>query len=113
MSCSASHLVVGSMQLGVYHRLSNPLSPSKQNMPRTRKPSNETNDTSKIGDDNAASISLALLVGLLRPTRVAAREKKKVDTDTFLAVGLLQSSWAAAREKKKVNNDTLLAAGLL
>ncbi len=99
--------------LGVYHRFSNPLSPSKQNMPRTCKPSNDANDASKIGDDNAASISLALLVGLLRFTRAAAREKKKVEDDTFLAAGLLQSSQAATREKKKVDNDTLLAAGLL
>jgi hypothetical protein len=51
--------------LGVYHRFSNPLSPLKQNMPRTRKPSNDANNASKIGDDNAASISLALLMGWL------------------------------------------------
>jgi hypothetical protein len=76
--------------LGVYHRFSNPLSPSKQNMPRTRKPSNDADDAS-IGDDDAASISLASLVGLLQSTRAAAREKKKVDDDTFLAAGLLQS----------------------
>jgi hypothetical protein len=69
--------------LGVSHRFSNPLSPSKQNMPRMRKPSNGANNASKIGDDNAASISLALLVGLLQSTRAAAREKKKVDDDTF------------------------------
>ncbi len=93
---------------------SNPLSPSKQNMPRMRKPSNDADDASKIGDDNAASISLALLVGSLRSTREAARENKKVENDTFLAAGLLQSSWAAAaREKKKVDDDSLLAAGLL
>jgi hypothetical protein len=99
--------------LGVYHRFSNPLSPSKQNMPRTRKPSNDADDASKIGDDNAASISLALLVRLLQSTWAAAREKKKVDDDAFSAAGLLRSSWAAAREKKKVDDDTLLAAGLL
>jgi hypothetical protein len=99
--------------LGVLHRFSNPLSLLKQNMPIMRKPSNVTNNASKIGDDDAGSISLALLVGSLRSTREAAREKKKVDNDTFLAAGLLGSSWAAAREKKKVNNDTLLAAGLL
>ncbi len=99
--------------LGVYHRFSNPLSPSKQNMPRTLKPSNDANDASKIGDDDAASISLALLVGSLRSTRTAAREKKKVDDDTFLAAGSLQSSWAAAREEKKVDDDTLSAAGSL
>ncbi len=75
--------------LGVYHRFSNPLSPSKQNMPRTRKPSNDANGAKKIGDDNAASISLALLVGSLRSTWAAAREKKKVDDDTFLATGSL------------------------
>ncbi len=75
--------------LGVFHRFSNPPSPSKQNMPRMRKPSNDTNNASKIGDDNAASISLALLVGSLRSTWAAAREKTKVDDDTFLAVGLL------------------------
>jgi hypothetical protein len=97
----------------VYHRFSNPLSLSKQNMPRTRKPSNDTNDASKIGDDDAVSISLVSLMGLLQSTWAAAKEKKKVDDDTFLAAGLLQSSWAAAREKKKVDNDTLLAAGLL
>ncbi len=99
--------------LGVFHRFSNPLSPSKQNMPRMHKPSNDANNASKIGDDDVASISLALLVGSLRSTRAAAREKMKVDNDTFLAAGLLRSSWAAAREKKKVDNDTLLAAGLL
>ncbi len=99
--------------LGVFHRFSNLLSLSKQNMPRTRKPSNDANDASKIGDDDAAPISLALLMGLLQSTQAAAREKTKVDDDTFLAAGLLQSSQAAAREKKKVNNDTLLAAGLL
>jgi hypothetical protein len=98
--------------LGVYHRFSNLLSRLKQNMPRTRKPSNDADGASKIGDDNAASISLALLVGLLRSTQAAAREKKKVENDTFSAAGLLQSSRAAAREKKKVDNDTLLAAGL-
>jgi hypothetical protein len=99
--------------LGEFHRFSNPLSPSKQNMPRNHEPSNDANDASKIGDDNAASISLALLVGSLRSTWAAAREKKKVDDDIFLAAGLLQSFQAAAREKKKVDNDTLLAAGLL
>jgi hypothetical protein len=99
--------------LGVYHRFSNPLSPSKQNMPRMRKPSNDANDASKIGDDDAPSISLALLVGWLQSTWAAAREKKKVDDDTFLAAELLRSSRAAAREKKKVNNDILSAAGLL
>jgi hypothetical protein len=78
-----------------------------------RKPSNDANNASKIGDDNVASISLALLVGLLQSTWAAAREKTKVDNDTFLAAELLQSSWAAAREKKKVDDDTLLAAGLL
>ncbi len=98
--------------LGVYHRFFNPLSPSKQNMPRTRKPSNDADDASKKGDDDAASISLASLGGLLRSTRAAAREKKKVDDDTFSAAGLLRSSRAAAREKKKVDDDTLLAAGL-
>ena len=41
-------------------------------MPRTRKPSNDANDPSKIGDDDAASISLALLVGSLQSTRAAA-----------------------------------------
>jgi hypothetical protein len=97
--------------LGVFHRFSNPLSPSKQNMPRTCKPSNDAEDASKIGDDDAASISLALLVGLLQSTWAAAREKKKVDDDTFLAAGLLQSFRAAAREKKNVDDDTLLAAG--
>jgi hypothetical protein len=51
--------------LGVYHRFSNPLSPLKQNMPRMRKPSNDADNASKIDDDDAASISLALLVGLL------------------------------------------------
>jgi hypothetical protein len=99
--------------LGVFHRFSNRLSPSKQNMPRTRKPSNGANGASKIGDDDVASISLALLVGSLRSTRAAAREKTKVDDDTFLAAGSLQSSRAGAREKKKVDNDTLSAAGLL
>jgi hypothetical protein len=99
--------------LGVFHRFSNPLISSKQNMPRTRKPSNDANDASKIGDDNAASISLVLLMGSLQSTRAAAREKTKVDDDTFLAAGSLQSSRAAAREKKKVDDDTLLAAGLL
>jgi hypothetical protein len=59
--------------LGVHHRFSNPLSPLKQNMPRTHTPSNHANDTSKIGDDNAASISLASLVGSLRSTWAAAR----------------------------------------
>ncbi len=98
--------------LGVYHKFSNPLSPSKQNMPRTRKPSNDADDASKIGDDDAASISLASLMGLLRSTQAAAREKKNMDDDTFLAAGLLRSSRAAAREKKKVDDDTLLAAGL-
>jgi hypothetical protein len=43
--------------LGVFHRFSNPLSPSKQNMPRMRKPSNDANDASKIGDDDAVSIA--------------------------------------------------------
>ncbi len=51
--------------LGVNHRFSNPLGPSKQNMPRTHKPSNDAKDASKIGDDDAASMSLALLVGSL------------------------------------------------
>jgi hypothetical protein len=97
----------------VFHRFSNPLSPSKQNMPRMRKPSNDADDASKIGDDNAASISLVSLMGLLRSTRAAARGKKKVDDDTFLTAGLLRYSWAAAREKKKGDDDTLLAAGLL
>ncbi len=78
--------------LGVFHRFSNPLSPSKQNMPITHKPSNDADNASKIGDDNAASISFALLVGLLQSTWAAAREKKKVDDDTFLAAGLLRSS---------------------
>jgi hypothetical protein len=82
-------------------------------MPRMLKPSNDADKASKIGDDDAASISLASLVGLLQSTRAAAREKKKVDDDTFLAAGSLQSSWAAAREKKKVDDDTLSAAGLL
>ncbi len=99
--------------LGVFHRFSNPLSPTKQNMPRMRRPSNDANNASKIGDDDAASISLALLMGLLQSTRAAAREKTNVDNDTFLAVGSLQSSRAAAREKKKVDNDTLLAADSL
>ncbi len=76
-------------ELGVYHRFSNPLSPSKQNMPRTRKPSNDAADASKLGDDDAASISLALLMGSLQSTQAAAREKKKMDDDTFLAAGLL------------------------
>jgi hypothetical protein len=109
------HITPGSRlnALGVYHRFSNPLSPSKQNMPRTGKPSNDADDASKIGDDDAASILLASLVGSLRSTWAAAREKKKVDDDTFLPAGSLQSSWAAAREKKKVDDDTLLAAGLL
>jgi hypothetical protein len=44
--------------LGVFHRFFNPLSPSKQNMPSMRKPSYDAKDASKIGDDNAASISL-------------------------------------------------------
>jgi hypothetical protein len=98
--------------LGVFHRFSNPLSPSKQTMSRTRKPSNDADDASKIGDDGAASISLASLVGLLQSTRAAARKKTKMDDDTLSAAGLLQSSRAAVREKKKVDNDTLLAAGL-
>ncbi len=85
------HITPGSRlnALGVYHRFSNPLSLSKQNMPRTRKPSNDANDASKIGDDDAVSISLVSLMGLLQSTRAAAREKKKVDDDTFLAAELL------------------------
>jgi hypothetical protein len=109
------HITPGSRlnALGVYHRFSNPLSPSKQNMPRMHKPSNDANNASKICDDDAASISLALLVGSLQSTRAAAREKKKVDDERFLAAGSLQSSRAAAREKKKVDDDTLSAAGSL
>jgi hypothetical protein len=109
------HITPGSRlnAVGVFHRFSNPLSPSTQNIPRMRKPSNDANNASKIGDDNAASISLTSLMGLLRSTWAAAREKTKVDDDTFLAAGLLRSSWEAAREKKKVDNDTLLAAGSL
>jgi hypothetical protein len=80
-------------------------------MPRTRKPSNDANNALKIGDDDAASISLALLMGSLRSTWAAAREKKKVDEDTFLAAGLLRSSRAAAREKKKVDNKNIIGCG--
>jgi hypothetical protein len=59
----------------------------------------------KVDDDTFSA------AGLLRSSWAAAREKKKVDDDTLLAVGLLRSSQAAAREKKKVDDDTLLVAG--
>jgi hypothetical protein len=65
--CQKNRISPGSRlnALGVFHRFSNPLSLLKQNMPRMRKPSNDADDASKIGDDDAASISLALLMGLL------------------------------------------------
>jgi hypothetical protein len=95
---------------GVFRRFSNPLSPSKLNMPRTRQHSYDTNDALKRGDDNAASLLLALLVGLQRSSRTVARKKKKVDNNTFAAAGLPQSSWAAARQTKKVDEDSFAAA---
>ncbi len=73
---------------GVFHRISNPLSPSKLNMPRTRAHSYDINNASKRGNDNAASLSLVLLVGSQQSSRAAAREKKKVDDDTFAAAGV-------------------------
>jgi hypothetical protein len=74
--------------LKVFHRFSNPLSPSNLNMPRTRTHSYDADDALKRGDDDAASLSLALLVGSQRSSRAAAREQKKVDDDTFAAAGL-------------------------
>ena len=73
---------------GVLHRFSNPLSPSNLNMPRTCTHSYDANDASKRGNDDAASLSLALLMGLQQSSRAAAREQKKVDDDTFAAAGL-------------------------
>jgi hypothetical protein len=73
---------------GVFHRFSNPLSPSKPNMPRMHTHSYDANNALKRGDDNAASLLLALLVGLQQSSWAAAREKKKVDDDTFAAAGL-------------------------
>ncbi len=77
---------------GLFHRFSNPWSQSTHNMPRTRTHSYDADDASKRGNDNAASLSLASLVGSQRSSRAAAREKKKVDDDTFAAAGLPQSS---------------------
>jgi hypothetical protein len=79
-------------------------------MPRTRTHSYDTNNALKRGNDNAASLSLALLMGLQHSSWAAAREKKKVDNDTFAAAGLPQSSWSAVRQKKKVDNDSFAAA---
>jgi hypothetical protein len=95
---------------GVFHRFSNPLSPSKLKMPRTRTHSYDADDALKRGDDDAASLSLALLVGLQRSSQAAARERKKVDDDTFAAAGLPQSSWSAVKQKKKVDDDLFVAA---
>jgi hypothetical protein len=72
---------------GVFHRFSNPLSPFQLNMSRMRTHSYDANNASKRGDDDAASLLLALLVGLQRSSWAAAREKKKVDAETFAAVG--------------------------
>jgi hypothetical protein len=95
---------------GVFLRFSNPLSPSKLNMPRTHTHSYDADNASKRGDDDAASLSLVLLMGSQRSSRAAAREKKKVDNDTFAAAGLLQSSQSAVRQKKKVDNYSFAAA---
>ncbi len=95
---------------GVFHRFSNPLSPSKINMPRTCTHSYDADNASKRGNNNAASFLLALLVGSQQSSWAAAREKKKVDDDTFAAAGLPQSSWSAVRQKKKVDNDSFAAA---
>jgi hypothetical protein len=94
---------------GVFHRFSNPLSPSKLNMPRTRTHSYDANDASKRGNDDAASLLLALLVGSQQSSWAAAREKKKVDDHIFAAAGSPQSSWSAVRQKKKVGNDSFAA----
>jgi hypothetical protein len=95
---------------GVFHRFSNPLSPSNLNMPRTGTHSYDTNNASKRGNDDAASLSLALLVGSQQSSWAAAREEKKVDDDTFAAAGLPRSSWSALRQKKKVDDDSFAAA---
>jgi hypothetical protein len=95
---------------GVFHRFSNPLSPSKLNMPRTHTQSYDAINASKRSNDDAASLLLASLVGLQRSSRAAAREKKEVDDDTFAAAGSLQSSRSAVRQKKKVDNDPFAAA---
>jgi hypothetical protein len=95
---------------GVFRRLSNPLSPSNLNMPRTHTHSYDANDASKRGNDDAASLLLASLVGSQQSSRAAAREKKKVDDDTFAAAGLPRSSWSAVRQKKKVDDDSFAAA---
>jgi hypothetical protein len=95
---------------GVFHRFSNPLSPSNLNMPRTRTHSYDANYALKRGDDDAASLLLALLVGLQQSSRAAAREKRKVDDDTFAAAGSPQTSRSAVRQKKKVDVDSFAAA---
>ncbi len=95
---------------GVFHRFSNPLSPSNLNMPRTRTHSYDPDDASKRGDENAASLLLALLVGLQRSSWAAAREKKKINDDTFAAAGSPRSSRSAVRQKKKVDDDSFAAA---
>jgi hypothetical protein len=66
----------------------------------------DADNASKRGNDDAASLSLALLVGSQGSSRAAAREKKKVDDDTFAAAGSPRSSWSAVRQKKKVDDDS-------
>jgi hypothetical protein len=78
-------------------------------MPRTRTHSYDADDASKRGNDDAASLLLALLVGLQQSSWAAAREKKKVDNDTFAAAGSPQSSQSAVRQKKKVDDDSFAA----
>jgi hypothetical protein len=95
---------------GVFHRFSNPLSPSKLNMPRLHQHSYDAADASKRGNDDAASLLLASLVGSQQSSRAAAREKKKVDDDTFAAAGMPRSSRSAVRQKKKVGDDSFAAA---
>jgi hypothetical protein len=77
---------------GVFHRFSNPLSPSNLNLPRTRTHSYDADNALKRGNDDAASLSLALLMGSQQSSQAAAREKEKVDDDTFAAAGLPRSS---------------------
>jgi hypothetical protein len=79
-------------------------------MPRTRTHSYNADNASKRGNDDAASLLLALLVGLQHSSWAAAREKKKVGDDTFAAAGSPQSSRSAVRRKKKVDNDSCAAA---
>ncbi len=79
-------------------------------MPRTRTHSYDADNASKRGDDDAASLSLASLVWLQRSSWAAAREKKKVDNDTFAAAGLPRSSRSTVRQKKKVEDDSFAAA---